>query len=94
MFFVNYWAFLDLKDGTKYNNKAKRSGLGRLEQEEDLPVRIITMTMGALFTITGIYLVANGGLMFMSVAFIVGLGLWWPESWSAFLIAAIEAKTK
>ncbi len=73
MFFVNYWAFLDLKDGTKYNNKAKRSGLGRLEQEEDLPVRIITMTMGALFTITGIYLVANGGLMFMSVAFIVGL---------------------
>ncbi|MCI8608608.1 MAG: hypothetical protein HFE73_03095 [Firmicutes bacterium] len=36
-------------------------------------MRIITMTMGALFTITGIYLVANGGLMFMSVAFIVGL---------------------
>ena len=36
-------------------------------------MRIITMMIGALFTITGIYLVANGGLTFMSVAFIVGL---------------------
>lgn len=36
-------------------------------------MRIITMMMGILFTVTGIYLVANGGLTFMSVAFIVGL---------------------
>ena len=36
-------------------------------------MRIITIMMGTLFSITGIYLIANGGLTFMSVAFIVGL---------------------
>ena len=36
-------------------------------------MRILTIMMGTLFTVTGIYLVANGGLSFMSVAFIVGL---------------------
>ena len=36
-------------------------------------MRILTMMIGVLFTGAGIYLVANGGLSFMSVAFIVGL---------------------
>lgn len=36
-------------------------------------MRILTMMIGALFTGAGIYLVANGGLSFLSVAFIVGL---------------------
>ena len=36
-------------------------------------MRIITIMMGTLFSVTGIYLIANGGLTFMSVAFIVGL---------------------
>jgi len=36
-------------------------------------VRIITMLMGMLFSVAGIYLIANSGLTFMSVAFIVGL---------------------
>ena len=36
-------------------------------------MRILTMIIGLLFTGTGIYLVANGGLSFLSVAFIVGL---------------------
>ncbi len=37
-------------------------------------MRIITIMMGTLFMLTGIYLVANGGLSYMSVAFIVGFG--------------------
>lgn len=36
-------------------------------------MRIITIMMGTLFSVTGIYLIANGGLTFLSVAFIVGL---------------------
>ena len=36
-------------------------------------MRIITMLTGVLFSATGIFLVANGGLTFMSMAFIVGL---------------------
>lgn len=36
-------------------------------------MRVITMMMGILFTGTGIYLVANSGLSFLSVAFVVGL---------------------
>ena len=36
-------------------------------------MRVLTIMVGTLFTATGIYLVANGGLSFMSVAFIVGL---------------------
>lgn len=36
-------------------------------------MRSITMLMGALFSVTGIYLIANSGLTFMSVAFVVGL---------------------
>lgn len=36
-------------------------------------MRIITMFTGLLFTGTGIFLVAHGGLTFMSMAFIVGL---------------------
>ncbi len=36
-------------------------------------MRIITIMLGTLFSAVGIYLVANGGLTFSSVAFIVGL---------------------
>jgi len=36
-------------------------------------MRIITMFTGILFTAAGIFLVAHGGLTFMSMAFIVGL---------------------
>lgn len=36
-------------------------------------MRVLTIMVGTLFTATGIYLIANGGMSFMSVAFIVGL---------------------
>lgn len=36
-------------------------------------MRIITMFTGILFSAAGIFLIANGGLTFMSMAFIVGL---------------------
>ena len=36
-------------------------------------MRIITMLTGVLFTGAGIFLIAHGGLTFMSMAFIVGL---------------------
>lgn len=36
-------------------------------------MRIITMLTGILFSAAGIFLIANGGLTFMSMAFIVGL---------------------
>ena len=48
----------------KYNNK---------DDKEELPVRILTMLTGILFIGAGIFLVANEGVTFLSVAFIVGL---------------------
>ena len=36
-------------------------------------MRIITMLTGLLFVASGVYLVANEGVTFLSVAFIVGV---------------------
>lgn len=46
---------------------------GKTTHKEDKILRIITMLTGALFMGGGIYLLANGGITFMSVAFPVGI---------------------
>lgn len=41
--------------------------------KEDKILRILTMITGILFMGAGIYLIANGGITFMAVAFVIGL---------------------
>lgn len=46
---------------------------GKTTHKEEKILRITTMLTGALFMCGGIYLIANGGVSFMSVAFPIGI---------------------
>ena len=51
-----------------YHGKGEKSTC-----KEDEILRILTMLTGILYMGAGIYLIANGGITFMSVAFIIGV---------------------